>query len=166
MTNAQLVPAIIVPFIAWRIYMRARRSIGRQPFLPNRLIVRIGIFSLISVLMGLASFFYLPSLGALAGGLVLGALLSLLGLHLTKFESTPEGKFYTPNTAIGIALIVLFVGRISYRMFALLTLTPTLDGRATPQLFQSPLTLLIFGVTAGYYIAYNAGVLVRAKQAA
>jgi hypothetical protein len=165
MTNAQLVPALVVPFIAWRVYLRARRSIGRQPFQPNRLLVRIGIFSVVSLLMGAASFSYLPSLAALAGGLVLGGLLSLVGLRLTRFEDTPAGKFYTPNTALGVALLALFVGRIAYRLFVIFG-EPLIGDGPAPRMFQSPLTLLIFGLTAGYYIAYNAGVLVRAKRGA
>jgi hypothetical protein len=165
MTNAQLVPALVIPFIAWRIYLRARRSIGRQPFQANRLKVRIGVFSLVSLLIGVAAFAHLPSFEALAGGLVLGALLSLLGLRLTKFENTAEGKFYTPNTALGVALLVLFVGRIAYRLFVIFG-DPMIGDAPAPLMFQSPLTMLIFGLTAGYYIAYNAGVLVRAKDAA
>lgn len=162
MTNAQIVPALIIPFIAWRVYVRVRRNIGRQPFQPNRLVLRIAVFSLMSLAFGAASFSHLPTLGALAGGLVLGGLLSLVGLHLTSFENTPQGKFYTPNTPLGVALLVLFVGRIAYRLFAIFG-DPMIGGAPAPQMFQSPLTMLIFGLTAGYYIAYNAGVLIRAK---
>ena len=165
MTSAQLVPALIVPLIAWRVYVRVRRNIGRQPFQPKRTISRIVIFSVLSVLVGLGAFGYLPSLAALGGGLLLGAPLALIGLHLTKFETTPQGKFYTPNTPIGVALSVLFVGRVGYRFFVLMTV-PVVNGNPTPALFHSPLTLFIFGLTAGYYIAYYAGVLVHGGKLA
>jgi hypothetical protein len=163
MTSSQLIPALIVPFIAWRVYMRVRRNIGRQPFQPKRTITRIVIFSVLSVLIGLGALAYLPSLAALGGGLLLGAPLALIGLHLTKFETTPQGKFYTPNTPIGVALSVLFVGRIGYRIFVLVA-APPVDGLPPAALFHSPLTLFIFGLTAGYYIAYYAGVLIRGEK--
>ena len=164
MTPSQLAPAIIIPFIAWRVYMRVRRNIGRQRFQPTRLKVRIVIFSVISGLIGLGTLAYPPSLAGLGGGLLLGVPLALAGLHLTRFETTPEGKFYTPNTAIGVAVIVLFAGRIGYRMVVLF-IAPPMD-QTPPALFQSPLTLVLFGVTAGYYIAYKAGVLIRGNKPA
>jgi hypothetical protein len=125
--------------------------------------VRIGIFSVLSMVIGSAVVVYLPSLAALGGGLLLGIPLALLGLHLTKFELSDHRKFYTPNTAIGVALTVLFVGRVGYRLFVLYA-APPMDGMPPPSLFHSPLTLLIFGVTAGYYIAYYAGILQRARS--
>lgn len=163
MTSTQLVPAIVVPLVAWRVYVRVRRNIGRQPFSPRRIVVRIVILSMLSVLIGLGALTYPRSLTALGGGLLLGVPLALAGLHLTRFETNAAGKFYTPNTAIGIALIVLFAGRIGYRVFVLFV-TPSLTGQPPAAPFQSPLTLLIFGLTAGYYIAYYAGVFVRGRK--
>jgi hypothetical protein len=163
MTPAQIVPAIVVPYIAWRVYVRVRRNIGRQAFRPNRLTTSIVIFTLLTALVASGALIYPPSLAALGGGLLLSVPLAMVGLHLTRFETSAEGKFYTPNTAIGIAVIVLFVGRMAYRLVVLFVAPPT-NGLPPPALFQSPLTLLLFGVTAGYYIAYCAGVLVRGKK--
>ena len=68
------------------------------------------------------------------------------------------GHFYTPNTHIGIALSVLFVGRIAYRY--IVRNDPVTAPNHAP-LFQSPLTLLIVGLTVGYYIVYQAGILIH-----
>ncbi len=164
MTSKQLVPALVIPFIAWRVYMRVRRNIGRQPFRPARLQVSIALFSTVVLVFG---YFGLPHpmmLAALGGGLAVSVGLALWGLHLTKFEDTPQGKFYTPNTALGVAVSVLFIGRIVYRM---ITLPSVADGTlAAPQPFQSPLTFFLFGVSAGYYIAYAIGVLIRSHKPA
>jgi len=162
MKPAQLVPAIILPLIAWRMYVRVRRNIGRQPLQPKRTMVRIVIFSVITALIALSGLAYPPDLIGLAAGLLLGVPLALLGLHLTKFEFTPTGKFYIPNTAIGVTLSVLFVGRLIYRIIVLSegnTYNPS-----SPEMFHSPLTLSIFGLTAGYYIAYYIGVLRSARS--
>ena len=162
MTSKQLVPALVIPFIAWRVYMRARRNIGRQPFKPARLQVSIAVFSLVLVIF---AYFGLPhpnTLLALGGGVAVSVGLSWWGLHLTKFEDTPQGKFYTPNTALGLAVTALFIGRIVYRM---ITLPSVADGTlAAPQPFQSPLTFFLFGVSAGYYIVYSIGVLIRSHR--
>jgi hypothetical protein len=162
MTSAQIAPALLIPFVAWRVYARARRNIGRHLLRPTQLAVRTAIFFLLT---GLVTFFaatFPTSLEAELGGLLGGAVLALLGLKLTRFEMTAEGNFYTPNALLGIALTLLFIGRIAYRFTMLLVFPPATTG--TPQLFQSPLTLAIFGVTAGYYIAYTLGLLVRGRK--
>ncbi len=156
MTAQQVVPLIILPFVAWRIYSRVRRNIGRQVFNPRRMTGAIVFFSSITVLMAVGALAYPPSLAALGAGLALSIPVALFGLNATRFETTPEGKFYTPHTGIGVALTVLFLGRMGYRMFALV-IAPPAGGSPPPSIFHSPLTLAIFGLTAGYYITYYVG---------
>jgi hypothetical protein len=161
-TSRQLIPALVIPFIAWRIYMRARRNIGRQSYKPMRLQASVAIFSTVLVVF---AYFGLPhpmTLIALAGGLASSCALAWWGVRLTKFEHTPQGIFYTPNTALGLAVSALFIGRILYRM---IMLTGT-NAVAAPQPFQSPLTYFLFGVSAGYYIVYAIGVLIRSHRPA
>ena len=167
MTSAQLVPAVMVSLLAWRVYSRVKRNIGRQRFEPKGMITRIVIFSVVTVLLGVASAFYHPaSLLGLGGGLLAGLPLAMWAVHLTQFEAVGKEKFYTPNTHIGLAVTLLFVGRIAYRMVMLFLLQPTVGQRLPPQpaLMQSPLTLVFFGVTAGYYIAFLTGVLLRMRK--
>lgn len=164
MTSAQFAPAILIPLIAWRIYVRARRSVARQPFHRGRLLAQVVIYSAIATLLAVFATKHLPSLEAELGGLVGGALLALLGLKLTRWEMTPEGNFYTPNAFLGHGLTLLFVGRIVYRLTALLTNAS--PATQPPAHFSSPLTLAIFGLTAGYFIAYSAGVILRGRRVA
>src|SRR5277367_1654760 len=113
-------PAILFGgLIVWSIIRRVRRNIGRQPLRPRRAITSITILSLVSVLIAAVSFHNTNLLLGLVGGLLLGGLLGLVGLRLTRFETTDVGHFYTPNMHIGIALSVLFVGRIIYRYVVL-----------------------------------------------
>jgi hypothetical protein len=140
-----------------------KRNIGPQPMHRGRMIARIIIFSVLTALIGVGTITHPPTLAGLAGGLLLGVPLAFLGLHLTQFETTQKGGFYTPNAAIGVGLTLLFVGRIVYRVIALSAAQSERDP-SLPQLFQSPLTLAVFGLTAGYYIAYYAGVLRRGRD--
>lgn len=165
MTSRQLVPALIIPFIAWRVYVRARRNIGRQLLRPTRLKISIGLFSLITVFFALAGVGHPVVLAALGGGLALSVGLAWWGLHLTRFENTSQGKFYTPNTALGIAVTALFIGRLLYRILVV-AVAPDLQAASAPQPFQSPLTFFLFGLSAGYYIAYQTGVLIRSHRPA
>jgi hypothetical protein len=159
--TTQYIPLLIfVPLIIWRLYSRIRRSIGRQTLSKWRPWVTVVVFPLIIAMFALGAFAH-PArvaavLGALAGGIAAGALLGVFGTRHTKFEQTPEGLFYTPNAHIGIALSVVFVGRVIYRMFQVYSM----EVQPSPADFTgSPLTLAIFGLLAGYYVTYAIGLL-------
>ncbi len=162
MTPAQILPALIIPLVLWRVYSRVRRNIGRQPLRPRRLAGAVIFFSVVTALIALGATRYPSALAALGGGLALAVPLGLLGLRLTRFELSAEEKFYTPNTTIGLAVTLLFVGRIVYRVVTIVG-----SGRpagAPPSVFENPLTLLVFGLTAGYYITYYAAVFLRSRK--
>lgn len=164
MTSPQLVPAVLVSFIVWRVYVRVRRNIGRQPFRRSRMITSIVLFSFLSVGIGIAASVMPLAVAGLGAGLVAGGLLALLGLRLTVFDLTAETKYYTPNTFLGISITALFLGRMIYRATVLYAVTQ--PDSLPPPLFHSPLTLVLFGITAGYYIGYCAGVLHRCTRPA
>jgi hypothetical protein len=142
-----------------------RRNIGRQVFHSTRLKVSVGIFVTLLLLVGGFSLRQPAVLGALFGGVALAIPVALYGLKLTKFEETPEGKFYTPNTALGIAISALFIGRLMYRIVVAGGLMGA-PAPGSPALFQGPLTFFLFGLSAGYFVAYQTGVLIRSHRPA
>jgi len=149
---------IIVPLVAWRAYSRIKRNIGRQPLSKVRPIITMCIFPLLVALFAWRALEHArPELMyALVGGIIGGIVLGSYGHKHTKFEVTPQGLFYTPNAHIGIALSVLFMGRLLYRMFVLYSANPY--AQSGPDDFAaSPLTLGIFGLLAGYYVTYAIG---------
>jgi hypothetical protein len=164
-TARQVVPTILLALLAWRVYARLRRNIGRQPFHPGRLTVSVTLFSVVVVLFSLGGLAHPPVLAALAGGLALAIPIALYGLTLTRFEDTPQGKFYTPNTALGLGVSVLFLGRLAYRFFVLHAAPGLQTVQAQPP-FQSPLTYFLFGLSAGYFIVYQSGLLLRHRRPA
>jgi hypothetical protein len=92
--------------------------------------------------------------------------LAVIGLRLTKFEATPEGRFYTPNGWIGLGVTALFLGRLAARFFTMSEGMIAAQAGAPPfaGLQRSPLTLALFLLLAGYYVAYFAGVVRKAKR--
>src|SRR5215469_15079393 len=105
--------------MAWSIYRRVRRSIGKQKLRPRRTIARLVIFCIVSFLILLSGLQAPRVLLGFGGGILAGAALGFLGLRLTQFETTDEGHFYTPDTRIGVALSLLLAGRLVYRSFVL-----------------------------------------------
>jgi hypothetical protein len=156
-----IAPVLFGGLFAWGIYRRVRRNIGRQPLRPVRSVISIVIFVAVSGLLFSTALALPKMLLGIGGGLLLGALLGFVGLRLTKFETTEAGHFYTPDMRIGIGLSLLFVGRMLYRFWVLGNIS---TATSQQQMFQSPLTLLCFGLIAGYYIVYHLGILVHTRD--
>src|SRR6266568_3752380 len=152
-----LVSLGVVALIVWRMYSRVRRMVGRQVFSPTRARATVILFPLLLVLVLFGSLAHPTSLLALAAGVGLGVALGFYGLRFTKFEAAPLDLFYTPSAHLGIALSLLFIARVGYR-FAQLYLSGA-SASSHSAFVSSPLTLLIFGTLAGYYVSYALGLL-------
>lgn len=150
---------LLVPLVAWRMYARFRRMVGRQRLSRVRPRIHLILFPALIVLLGWLSHDRWDALAWLAGAVLAGALLARYGLSRTQFEVTPRGLYYTPHAPLGIALSVLFAGRILYRVYEVVHAGP-----AAADFGRSPLTLGVFGLLAGYYVAYAIG-LVRWRRA-
>jgi hypothetical protein len=149
---------VLLPLIGWRFYARFRRMVGRQRLSKVRPWITLAIFPALIVLLGFAAMSHVERLALLAAGLGVGALLGRFGLSKTQFEPTPQGLFYTPNAHLGIALSLLFVGRVVYRLIEIYALDPTVP-HGMDDFARSPLTLAVFGLLAGYYVCYAIGLL-------
>lgn len=154
-----------IPLVLWRIYARVRRQIGRQRSRAGRHWFAVLFFPLVVLLLTLAALVNPIAEAALWGGLAGGVALAAWGLRLTRFERTAEGFFYTPNAYLGVGLSMLLVGRILYRMEQMYLVSGGAPA-SNPSFARSPLTLVIFGLVAGYYIAYAAGLLRWRSRAA
>ena len=161
MSSRTIIPILLVCFIAWSMYRRVRRNIGRQNLHPRRAITSIVILSVVSVLIISTSLQNTNLLLGFGGGLLPGVLLGFIGLHLTRFETTDEGHFYTPNTHIGVALSLLLIGRMAYRFWVLRDISTTPN---PPPPMQSPLTSFIIGLTVGYYLVYQTGLFIHSRD--
>jgi hypothetical protein len=157
-TPSTLAFLALLPLVAWRIYIRFRRMVGRQRLSRVRPWITLTIFSIVLVLLAYAARAHAERLGWMAAGLTAGGLLAAYGLRLTRFEPTPEGLFYTPNAYLGIALSLLFFGRILYRVAEVYTIS-TAASPTPPAFASSSLTLSTFGLIAGYYVTYAIGLM-------
>ncbi len=167
MDQKLIFPIAMGALVLFAIYRRVRRNIGRQPVTAGRMQFRIGMLAIVGALIAFGALRDMSLLGALLAGVVAGAALGWFGLQHTKFETTPQGNFYTPHTYIGIFVSLLLLGRIAYRF---IVVYPTMQAasQADQNPFaayqKSPLTLAIFGVLIGYYIFYYVGVLRTSKN--
>jgi DMSO/TMAO reductase YedYZ heme-binding membrane subunit len=169
---------IMVPIMAWVVWRRVSRSFGRQPIKRKTMIARIAIFAVVGVLLALSGLQKIELAEGLAGGVVLGAALGLLGVRLTRFEVDPvRGDCYVPNPWIGAFLTVLLLGRLAYRFIVVMPQVQqahaALQAQGAPDAGaqawssgynSSPLTMLVIGLLLGYYILYFTGLLVHHRR--
>jgi Protein of unknown function (DUF1453) len=164
--------AAIVALIAFSLYRRVRRLIGRQRLRPTAMTIRMGVFALLCLLLMVWPQFrpLNAAYDILAG--VLGVGLGYYALKKTAFERASDGAFYyKPHAYVGAGLIVLFVGRIAYRFLAAYPAitaaqaghppSPPPDAAST---LQNPLTVAFYFALAGYYVSYYAGILREAQR--
>jgi cytochrome b561 len=158
-TQSSVVTALVILLVSWRIYVRFKRLVGRQKSRVWRHWIAAILFPILTVLIALPTLLRPLSAGALGAGLVAGVGLGIWGLRLTQFETTPIAYYYTPNAHLGIALSLLMVARILYRVFEATTMTAAERATHMQDFARSPLTLVIFGTLAAYYTTYAIGIL-------
>jgi len=166
MDPRQVTPYLIVALVVWGVYRRMRRSFGRQRVRDGFMWFRVGMLALAAALIGVTIARAVDLLGILLAGIACGAVLGYFGLKHTRFEVTPEGRFYTPHTYIGLAVTALFLGRLLYRFLGMYDgMVPTaVGGQDLAAIYRhSPFTLVVIGVVVGYYVLYYLGVLQRTK---
>ena len=148
----------LLALLSWRAYARFKRMVGRQRLSKRRPWITLTVFTLLVVLLAYGARAEPQRLGWMMAGVAVGAVLAIYGLSKTRFEATPQGLFYTPNAHVGIVLSLLFIARILYRLVEIYLVDP-----ATPRdagaFARSSLTLAVFGLVAGYFMAYAVGLL-------
>jgi hypothetical protein len=159
--------ALMAAFVCFAVYRRVRRSFGRQTIQESRLWLRIIIWTVLAVLIVSGSVRNPNAVVALLGGFAGGALLGFVGLRHTRFEFTPEGRFYTPHTYLGIVVMTLFLGRLLYRVISMSYAAQSLASNQDPvaNFQRSPLTVAILGLLVSYYLVFTLGVLQKARAA-
>ncbi len=145
---------LLVPLAVWRIYSRLRAMMTRtQSLLWRHYAVVVAAAALLGVMA--SGMLAAPlALGALALGTAGGAVLGHRNFRLTRLENRPEGLFYAPNMRLSVLVPMLLVSRVIYRFFELYLQIH--NGTPAPDSFQqSPLTAVLFGLTAGFFGAYH-----------
>jgi hypothetical protein len=167
MIDASNLPRIaaVTAIVAFGVYRRVRRNIGRQILTAQRQYVRMGLITVLCLVFTFLHPLQPSAVAYIGSGLIVGAAIGWFALRHTEFAATGDGFFYTPHLYIGIAITALFVGRLLYRMVLVYdTMSKAATGTApTPD--NNPLTLGILFLTASYYVVYCTGLLQWLRKA-
>lgn len=162
MLTTPVVAAVLAPLVLWRMYSRIKRLTSRQRSKVWRHRTTLVFFPLLVLLLAAASLQTPVALAALAAGLPLGFLLGRFASSRTQFEQVGGEYYFTPHAPVGMLVALLFIGRMGYRAYEYYAL----GSLAHHEFVTSPLTLFIFGILAGYYMTFAAGLLAWRKRTA
>jgi hypothetical protein len=164
---SQIGPFLLAALVIFAIYRRLRRSFGRQPLRPARMTVRLVLLAIIGCAMLPLALKSGQFLTAELAGITLGVALGWWGTQRTRFLTLGGRLYYVPHTYTGIAVSLLFLGRLIFRVFQAYAGAHTEHASASgaPQSFaNSPLTVALFFVLIGYYICFYSWVLWKSKH--
>jgi hypothetical protein len=172
---SQIGPYLIAALVVFAIYRRFRRSFGRQPLSAGRMTVRIVILAIVGCALLPLALRSVQFLTAELVGAALGVGLGLWGAQRTRFVMFRDKLHYVPHTYTGIAVSLLFLGRLVFRVVQVYTAAHAAhagvvsaadpaNGFASPSMVRSPLTVGIFFVLMGYYGCYYSLVLWKSKR--
>ena len=150
---------VLMPLLVWRIYARLKRALGRSRSQLWRHWCAAVLFPLLMLGWGLTAWNNVLAISCLGAGALAGAWLGLWGIRLTRFEHTDKGWFFTPNLHLALVVTMLFIARLLYRGLELYVNSRAALPVQLQDFSQSALTLLSFGLLAGYHAAYGAGLV-------
>jgi hypothetical protein len=170
---SQIGPFLIAALVVFVIYRRLRRSFGQQPLRPLRMQMRIVVLLIIGCSLLPSALRSTAFLSALLAGAAAGVALALWGAARTRFLKIDQQLYYVPHTYTGIAVSLLFLGRLVYRLVQAYGGTHAIPAAgldsanpafAPAGMLRSPLTAGLFFVVAGYYVCYYSVVLRKSKR--
>jgi hypothetical protein len=150
--------AALALFIAWRVVVRIRRIVTRQPLRAWRPWMSLLFFPWVGIGLSVRLWGNPQGLAAELGGIAAGGALAAFALRHTRFETTGAGLFYTHDPRVGIGLSLLVVSRVLYRLVQI-WLDPAILGEPPEAFLHRPVTLIVLGTLIGYYTCYAIGLL-------
>ena len=167
---SQFGPFLFAALVVFAVYRRLRRSFGRQPMRPRRMAVRMALLTVLACTLLPLALRSAQYLAAELIGAVLGLGLGVWGAQRTRFQMYNGQLHYLPHTYTGIAVSLLFLGRLVYRVVqeyvaahaahAAGSVNPSLQA----SMIRSPLTVTIFFVLVGYYLYFYGMLLWKSKH--
>jgi drug/metabolite transporter (DMT)-like permease len=170
MQTQYVIFSLLAIFIAYRIIMRVRRTIGWQKLQPRKMRVMATIFGIIGMIFLVEGAFHSISLMSDVIGIVAGVILAYYGASLTRYEQREGDWYYRPNNWIGGIVTVLFFGRLIYRIYGLATM-PAFGGSGGNLSSMDAMRTMATGWTSGlllvmfsYYVIYYLLLLNKRKH--
>jgi hypothetical protein len=109
----------------------------------------------------LISFWLGPTLQFGLAGMAVGGLLGLLGLIMTRWESHPDGFFYTPSRWLALLVMLAIAARLAYGWWYTVHRGVADEQHWLTSASGTQLSVAVAAGLIGYYLIYSIGVRTR-----
>ncbi len=165
-------PFLIAALTVFVIYRRLRRSFGQQQLRRVRMQVRIVVLLIAGCLLLPVAWRSTEFLSAVLAGVAAGVALALWGAARTRFLKIDHQLYYVPHTYTGIAVSLLFLGRLSIGCPGCTAARPRPSrgadsggpGICIGKHAAKSADARLFFVLMGYYVCYYSVVLWKSKR--
>lgn len=149
--------ALLLPLGLWQRYRRGRARRRLRPWVVRtNAWLLLGSAALLLVGAWLAGHWVDAALLYATLGVLVGALVGIVGLWLTRFQREGARLFYTANRWLVLGLTVLVAARIGVGLLQAARLWSGADAHADWLARQGSL-LAVAGLLLGHYLAYSWG---------
>ena len=156
---------ISIPFL---LVLRYRLGVARRP--ARRWIATMNVLSLLAsaalfIWVAAMTNFWVPNAFRYSLiGFITGVLLGLLGLRLTRWETTSRALYYTPSRALVLLITLAVSARLLYGLWRIWHAWRT-TGADDSWLASAgiPGSMAVGALVIGYYFTYFAGVRLRLR---
>jgi hypothetical protein len=112
----------------------------------------------------LISFWLGPTLRFALAGMAIGGFLGLVGLAVTRWESHPEGFFYTPSRWLALLVMLAIGARLVYGWWHRLHLGVPDQQHWLTSASGTQVSVAVAAGLIGYYLVYAIGVRIRISR--
>lgn len=143
---------------------KARRL--ARPWVATFALVMMAISTLFFLIgAGFTSIWVAGTVAGATAGVAAGLVLGMMGLVLTRWESTPRSLHYTPNRWLVLLVTFIVSARVLYGLYrSALVAQAGMAGTSVALAFGIPESFAAGGAVIGYYLAYNAGLRWRIQR--
>jgi hypothetical protein len=164
-----LMPLLFVVMLPFSIVQRYRVGTARRPgrsWVATANVLLIGFSIVLYLVANSAMAVWVPKVIPFALlGLVAGGMLGLLGLKLTRWETSARELHYTPNRLLVLMITVIVAARILYGFWR--AWNAWHQGSAAGHWLTNaylPGSVAVGGIVLGYYVVFWIGVGVRISR--
>jgi hypothetical protein len=162
------IPLALIALVPISIVLRYRASTARRQargWVAAINVVAFGLSAALLLAVAAVTSVWMPraftyTVAGLAGGCVLG----VLGLWLSRWESTAQSLHYTPSRFLVLTLMLVVVSRMVFGLWRAWYAWRAMAGETSWLVASGAAGSLAAGaVVLGYFLAYHAGVWVRSR---
>lgn len=164
-----LLPVVLLALTPLMLVQRYRIGTARRlarPWMATFTTVMMAV-SMVFFLVGSAvtTIWVRDAFTGAAAGVAIGSLLGVVGLVLTRWETSPATLHYTPNRWLVLFVTLIVSARLLYGLYrSWLVARAGIEGVSAIDAFGVPQSLAAGGIVIGYYLAFGAGLRWRIKQ--